>query len=202
MPMAVIRARRALKKIMSRVNIEIVKRSDTAKKFVVLPKRWIVERTFAWLGRCRNEFQSESARVPASRVDPPHAEKAMQSRIMFPDKLLEHRNGLVGQRDAKSNGKMVLQFPRVALFVERDGKRIEITRGFVAKGEMLEFSIEMRRLEYEIGQRLILSAADFEQIAFACSQFAGDLARILPKQPGPSAPKLYGSGLPCKTGKE
>ena len=45
--------RRALKKIMSRVNIEIVKRSDTAKKFVVLPKRWIVERTFAWLGRCR-----------------------------------------------------------------------------------------------------------------------------------------------------
>lgn len=30
--------------------IEIVKRSDTAKGFVVLPKRWIVERTFAWLG--------------------------------------------------------------------------------------------------------------------------------------------------------
>lgn len=30
--------------------IEIVKRSDHAKGFVVLPKRWIVERTFAWLG--------------------------------------------------------------------------------------------------------------------------------------------------------
>lgn len=30
--------------------IEIVKRSDTTKGFVVLPKRWIVERTFAWLG--------------------------------------------------------------------------------------------------------------------------------------------------------
>jgi transposase len=44
---------RALKKIMSRVNVEIVKRSDIAKKFVVLPKRWIVERTFAWLGRSR-----------------------------------------------------------------------------------------------------------------------------------------------------
>ena len=37
----------------SEVNVEIVKRSDTTKKFVVLPKRWIVERTFAWLGRCR-----------------------------------------------------------------------------------------------------------------------------------------------------
>jgi putative transposase len=33
--------------------LEIVKRSDTAKGFVLLPRRWVVERTFAWLGRCR-----------------------------------------------------------------------------------------------------------------------------------------------------
>jgi len=32
--------------------IEIVKR-DELHKFVVLPKRWIVERTIAWLNRCR-----------------------------------------------------------------------------------------------------------------------------------------------------
>jgi transposase len=32
---------------------EIVRRSDRAKGFVVLPKRWIVERTIGWLGRCR-----------------------------------------------------------------------------------------------------------------------------------------------------
>jgi transposase len=34
------------------INLEIVKRSD-AGKFVVLPKRWIVERTIGWLNRCR-----------------------------------------------------------------------------------------------------------------------------------------------------
>ena len=34
------------------VNVEIVKRSD-AGKFVVLAKRWIVERTIGWLNRCR-----------------------------------------------------------------------------------------------------------------------------------------------------
>ncbi len=33
--------------------IQIVKRSDSAKGFVVLPRRWVVERTFAWLGRNR-----------------------------------------------------------------------------------------------------------------------------------------------------
>ena len=32
---------------------EIVRRCDQAKGFVVLPQRWIVERTIAWLNRCR-----------------------------------------------------------------------------------------------------------------------------------------------------
>lgn len=29
--------------------LEIIKRSDTAKGFKLLPRRWVVERTFAWL---------------------------------------------------------------------------------------------------------------------------------------------------------
>ena len=33
--------------------LEIVKRSDDVKGFQVLPHRWIVERTFGWLGRYR-----------------------------------------------------------------------------------------------------------------------------------------------------
>jgi len=33
--------------------IEIIKRSDIAKGFVVLPKRWVVERTLAWISRNR-----------------------------------------------------------------------------------------------------------------------------------------------------
>jgi transposase len=42
-----------LRAAMAHLQIEIVKRSDHAKGFAVLPKRWIVERTFAWLNRCR-----------------------------------------------------------------------------------------------------------------------------------------------------
>ncbi len=33
--------------------LEIVKRAEANKGFAVLPKRWIVERTFAWLSRYR-----------------------------------------------------------------------------------------------------------------------------------------------------
>jgi transposase len=43
----------AMKAVMAHVHVEIVKRSDHAKGLPVLPKRWVVERTFAWLYRCR-----------------------------------------------------------------------------------------------------------------------------------------------------
>jgi transposase len=43
----------ALVKILPCLKAEIIKRSDQAKGFVKLPKRWIVERTIAWLNRCR-----------------------------------------------------------------------------------------------------------------------------------------------------
>ena len=41
-----------LRRVCRQINVEIVKRSD-AGKFAVLPKRWIVERTIAWLNRCQ-----------------------------------------------------------------------------------------------------------------------------------------------------
>jgi len=45
--------RDGLARILPHIETEIVKRSDQAKGFEVLPKRWIVERTIAWLNRCR-----------------------------------------------------------------------------------------------------------------------------------------------------
>jgi len=35
------------------LQLEIVKHPTKQQKFVILPQRWVVERTFAWLGRCR-----------------------------------------------------------------------------------------------------------------------------------------------------
>jgi putative transposase len=35
------------------LRLEIIKRTDDIKGFVVLPRRWVVERTFSWFGRNR-----------------------------------------------------------------------------------------------------------------------------------------------------
>lgn len=48
--------------------LEIIKRSDRAKGFEILPRRWVVERTFAWLGRCRRlakDFEKSIASAEA-----------------------------------------------------------------------------------------------------------------------------------------
>jgi transposase len=44
---------KAAARAMPGLAVEIVKRSDDVTGFAVLPKRWVVERSFAWFGRCR-----------------------------------------------------------------------------------------------------------------------------------------------------
>ena len=48
--------------------LEIVKRSDEAKGFVLLPRRWVVERTFAWLGRNRRLAKDFEATVASAEA--------------------------------------------------------------------------------------------------------------------------------------
>ena len=45
--------------------LEIVKRPEALKGFVVLPKRWLVERSFSWLGRNRR-LSKDYERLPES----------------------------------------------------------------------------------------------------------------------------------------
>jgi putative transposase len=59
--------------------LEIVKRSDDMKGFVVLPKRWIVERTFAWLGRCRRLSKDYEEQTASSEA---HIHLAMISLML------------------------------------------------------------------------------------------------------------------------
>ena len=52
------------------LRVEIVKRSDDMNRFVVVPRRWVVERTFSWFGRNRRlakDFEN-LAQTPAAFV--------------------------------------------------------------------------------------------------------------------------------------
>jgi putative transposase len=48
-----------------RFRLQPVLRSDDQKGFVVLPRRWVVERTFAWLTQCRR-LGKDYERLPSS----------------------------------------------------------------------------------------------------------------------------------------
>jgi transposase len=48
--------------------VEIVKRSDTAKGFQLLPRRWVVERTIAWLNRNRRLAKDFEATIESAQA--------------------------------------------------------------------------------------------------------------------------------------
>jgi transposase len=61
-------SKQACMKVLPHVEIEIVKRSDTAVGFEVIPRRWVVERTLAWLGRCRRLGKDVENRTRTARA--------------------------------------------------------------------------------------------------------------------------------------
>ena len=52
--------------------IEIVKRPDGAKGFVLVAKRWVVERTLSWINRCRRLAKDWEASIASSEAWPAH----------------------------------------------------------------------------------------------------------------------------------
>lgn len=48
--------------------IEIVRRADGAKGFVVIARRWVVERTLAWIGRCRRLAKEWETSIASSEA--------------------------------------------------------------------------------------------------------------------------------------
>lgn len=131
--------------------------------------------------------------------------KELKDKMAFTDEFislqkdrncLEHRGGLVGSRDVDvENGKMILAFPRVRLFYMRGEVEIEVAAGeaidthdvsdpSAEKGEVpIYFQRVMRTREYDMGEPVVITEADFADIAMACHMFAGDVASKLPTLP-------------------
>lgn len=62
------------------IDIEVVKRTDDMKGFVVLPRRWVVERTFGWLDRFRLLNREYERTVASSTAGVHHAMAMIMSR--------------------------------------------------------------------------------------------------------------------------
>jgi len=89
----------AVRKILRQIDVEIVKRSDTAKGFAVLPKRWIdcLAQSLPPLGQGLGVPQPKGLGVLAPCLNPPHAQKALSKNSMIPDRLSD--KGAVREAD-------------------------------------------------------------------------------------------------------
>ena len=93
--MAAIRGRsfkRALRRVLRQRQHRNRQAIRSGKDVSVLPKRWIVERTFAWLNRCRRlakdwECLNRKALAFLAGLHPAHVAKAMPENNMISDKL-------------------------------------------------------------------------------------------------------------------
>jgi hypothetical protein len=100
---------------------------------------------------------------------------------------LEHRNGIVGRIDVDGRDAMYLTFPRVKLFYHRQGEEIEVREDepVDAKDGQKEVEIlmrsDVRERTFKLGERIVLKAGDFDEIAFACYFFGSQLAARLPQ---------------------
>lgn len=105
---------------------------------------------------------------------------------------LEHRNGIVGPADATPDCEyLLLRFPRLKVFFEKAGEEIEIGPGAVVDtgDERTEVAIYIKRDTYErrfsVGEHILLSSAEFIEIAMATCLIADDLVAKLPRMSEP-----------------
>ena len=116
------------------------------------------------------------------RLDEPLAFAEAYQSMQNARNCLEHADGQVGTRDVDADGVLKLRFPRMKFFVMKDGEEVELYENFYVEARTeLSFRLDVRERIFRLGERLTISAIDFDDIAFACHQFGTMLAQRLPK---------------------
>jgi hypothetical protein len=100
---------------------------------------------------------------------------------------LEHRDGIVSTIETHGKDTFALSVPRVKIFYLRNREEIEIKPGErVEPGDdrkevELLMKFEVREKRVDLGERLIFTLAEFNEVAFACNFLGQQLASRLPK---------------------
>jgi hypothetical protein len=120
-----------------------------------------------------------------------HVNRGLEKPVVFAEaygsmqsarNCLEHRDGIVGRRDIDASGVLKISVPRMKVFVEQNQAEVEVYKNFYTeKDTLIQMRMETRDLAFRLGEPLKISAADFDDIAFACANFGTMLAQQLPK---------------------
>ena len=94
------------------LRLEIIKRTDDTKGFVVLPRRWVVERTFSWFGRNRrlakdyeNLADTLAAFVTLAAIQ--FAIRRLARLVLLCHKLARWQQGQRGKRRAMLRASLI-----------------------------------------------------------------------------------------------
>lgn len=94
---------------------------------------------------------------------------------------LEHRAGVVSERDIGPDGWLRLVLPAFAMFAEEDGHDVEIYPGYFAKKDTpLKFKRISRERSYRAGERITFAPKEFGEIAHSCWLLSVDVGNRLP----------------------
>jgi predicted KAP-like P-loop ATPase len=100
---------------------------------------------------------------------------------------LEHRNGIVTSVDTHGNKVFRLSMPRMKPFYMRQGAEVEIVTGHrVEPGDDRRevdvlMRLDVRERSVPLGERLVFTLAEFNEIAFACHFLGQQLSSRLPR---------------------
>lgn len=106
---------------------------------------------------------------------------------------LEHRGGVVSDRDVDAAGKLRLRFPTFQIVIRKfDGTEVAVEQqadAFVEGGESIAFRVGRIEKEYSLGERISLTPLNYIQIAQGCVAFCLDLGAKLPVRDLGTIPK-------------
>ncbi len=100
---------------------------------------------------------------------------------------LEHRAGVVTKIETRGAEVLELTFPRLKIFYLRDGEEVDIVAGHTidagdGRSEVDVYQrLDLRSRSVPIGERILISHTDFNEISFACHYLGQQLASNLPK---------------------
>ena len=119
-----------------------------------------------------------------SRLQTPLNFAAEYASLQKVRNCLEHRAGVVSERDLDADGKLRLVFPTFVIALQRpDGTEAIVNQrseAYVEGGQLVIFRVGRIEREYSLGERVVLAVSDYQSIAKGCIAFCKDLEAKLP----------------------